>query len=445
MRIARATNETLALSAVAGATAAVLGAISIERRSLWLDEAFDIGWTDLSWPDYVRVAFEREGSQALYLLLLKPWLALASKDEWVARAPSVFAAALAAALLVPLGIRLFGSRLVGLGAGLLLATNAFSVAWSQQARQYSLAMLFAVVVTYLFVVAVESEGWGWWLAYGVVAGLSVYSHFFVALVLVSHVPALLVTRRVRAQRRWAAAAGIAFVVALPALNFVLNHDAGQVSWIPELDYDYVDDVVYGLSGESKLALAVGAAGLLALCFEGVRTPSQSWRNVLVGSWLVVPLALALVISYFKPMLVDRYLIVSIPALALAMSYAVSRLGRWAGSAALICLLVVAMSHVRDWYGSPVAEDWRGAVEYVEREKPPAQQLLVYPSFLAAPVDYYASGPFDTGETFTTDTAWIITVADRAPEIEEWVARSGYEVADRANFINVDVWRVEKVD
>ena len=43
-----------------------------------------------------------------------------------------------------------------------------------------------------------------------------------------------------------------------------------------------------------------------------------------------------------------------------------------------------MSHVRDWYCSLVAEDWRGAVEYAEREQPPAQQLLVYPSFLAAP-------------------------------------------------------------
>ena len=445
VRIARATTENIALSAVAGATAVVLGAISIERRSLWLDEAFDIGWSHLSWSDYIRVAFEREGSQALYLLLLKPWLALTSTDEWVARAPSVFAAGLAAALLVPLGIRLFGSRLVGLGAGLLLATNAFSVEWSQQARQYALAMLFAVVVTYLFVVAVESDGWRWWLAYGVVAGLSVYSHFFVALVLASHVPAVLVTRRAGVQRRWAVAAGIAFVIALPALNFVLNHDAGQVSWIPELDYDYVADVVYQLSGASRLALAVGAAGLLALCFDGVRIPSQSWRYVLVGSWLVVPLGLALVISYFKPMLVDRYLIVCIPALALAMSYAVSRLGRWAGSAALICLLFVAMSHVRDWYGSLIAEDWRGAVQYVEKEKAPTHQLLVYPGVLAAPVDYYATGPIDTGERFTTDPAWIITVADRAPEIEEWVARSGYEIADRANFINVDVWRVEKVD
>ena len=80
-----------------------------------------------------------------------------------------------------------------------------------------------------------------------------------------------------------------------------------------------------------------------------------------------------------------------------------------------------------------------------REKESADQLLVYPGFLAAPVDYYASGALDTSTTFATDPAWIITVADRAPEIEQWVAESGYEITDRVNFVSVDVWRVERVD
>ena len=143
------------------------------------------------------------------------------------------------------------------------------------------------------------------------------------------------------------------------------------------------------------------------------------------------------------MLVDRYLIVGVPALALATAYAASRLGRWAGSAALILLLLVAMTHVRDWYGSLIEQDWRAAVRYVEQEKTPAEQLLAYPSFLIAPVDYYASGPVDTGDSFTTSPAWVLTVADRAQEIEDWAARSGYEVTDRANFVSVEAWRVEK--
>jgi hypothetical protein len=143
------------------------------------------------------------------------------------------------------------------------------------------------------------------------------------------------------------------------------------------------------------------------------------------------------------MLVDRYLIVGVPALALATAYAVSRLGRWAGSAALVLLLVVSLTHVRHWYDSLIEQDWRGAVQYVDQQKQPTDQLLAYPSFLLAPVDYYAGGPVDTGENLTTDTAWVLTVADRAPEIEDLAARSGYQVADRSNFVSVEAWKLEK--
>ena len=111
--------------------------------------------------------------------------------------------------------------------------------------------------------------------------------------------------------------------------------------------------------------------------------------MLVASWLVVPLVLALAISYFKPMLVDRYLIVGVPALAWRQPTPRRASGRWAGSAALILLILVAMTHVRDWYGSLIEQDWRTAVRYVEQKKTPAEQLLANPSLLLAPVDYYA--------------------------------------------------------
>jgi mannosyltransferase len=443
VRVARWDPGTPLLAAAAGATAVVLGLISIERRSLWIDEAVDIDWAQLSWSDLIPVAFRDEGSQALYLLFLKPWLALTSTDEWVARLPSVLFTALAAALLVILGDRLFQSRFVAFGAGLLLATNAFVVSWSQQVRQYTLAMLLAVVATYLFVRALESEGWRWWLAYGAVAGVSVYAHFFVALVLASHVPALVVARRAVAVRRWAVASAIGLVIALPALDFAVNHDTGQVSWIPELEYDYVEEVLHTISGESWALLAVGAIGLCALVYGATRYAVDAWRYVLVASWLSVPILLALAISVFKPMLLDRYLLVILPALALASAYAVSRLGRRAGAVVLLALVVISLSHVRDWYGSFIEQDWRGAVEHAERERQPSEQLLVYPGWLYAPVTYYSEEPPDTSEVLTTDRAWVVSLTDRAAEIEAWVSGSGYDVAERTSFVSVETWRVER--
>ncbi len=435
--------ETMVLCAAAGGTAAVLGLIELGRRSLWIDEAIDINLRGLSWSDYIQIAFHREGSQALYLLFLKPWLEVTSTSEWVARLPSVAFAAAAAGLLVALGIRLFRSHMVGLGAGLLLATNAFVVSWSQQVRTYALAMLLAVVVTYLFVLALESGSWRRWLVYGAVAGTSVYAHFFVGLVLASHVPAVAAAWDRATVRRWAAAAGIGFVIALPAIDFALRHDQGQVSWIPDVTTDYVRSVVYDVSGRSWVLLAAAFAGLLAFVFAATSGRRDPWRYVLVASWLVVPVVLTIVISYFKPMLVDRYLIVIVPALALASSYAISRLGRRAGTVTLVILVLIGLVHVRDWYRSPFTENWRGAVAYAERGHP-GEQVLVYPSWMGDPAVYYAGSAVDLSEKFAQDRARVIALVNAEQAVQEWVSSAGYRVVDRTNFGAVDVWRVSRV-
>ena len=102
-----------------------------------------------------------------------------------------------------------------------------------------------------------------------------------------------------------------------------------------------------------------------------------------------------------------------------------------------------MTHVRDWYGSLIEQDWRTAVRYVEQKKTPAEQLLANPSLLLAPVDYYASGPVDTGDSFATSPAWY----SRSPTVHRrsrtGLRGPGYEVTDRANFVSVEAWRAEK--
>jgi hypothetical protein len=60
-----------------------------------MDEALDVQWTHLGWHDYLSLTFRTELGQALWLLLLKPWLSIAGHGEVAARAPSVLFAAAA--------------------------------------------------------------------------------------------------------------------------------------------------------------------------------------------------------------------------------------------------------------------------------------------------------------------------------------------------------------
>ena len=132
-----------------GGVAAVLGLFRLDRRSYWTDEAFNVVLVREDWGTFLRTIAKQEPSQAVYLVLFNPWVALVGEGEWLTWLPSVVAAALAAALLVDLGRRLFDAR-IGAVAGVLLACNAAVVEWSQYTRTYSLAVLAAVVPSELY-------------------------------------------------------------------------------------------------------------------------------------------------------------------------------------------------------------------------------------------------------------------------------------------------------
>ena len=417
----------------------MLGAVRLDRRPLWMDEAFDVHFTTLGWSEYLEVVQEFEMSQALYLLALKPWLAITTTDEWAARMPSVVFAAAACALVVPLGARLLGSRLAGVVAGLLLACNAFSVEWSQQVRTYSLSMLAAVVVTYLFVRAAESNSWAWWLTNGVVSGLAVYAHFFVALVVIAHYPALLAIGRTSAVKRWAAGAGIGLLLAAPALDFALNHDVGQTGWVPPLSWRLVEETLDSLAGGNDVLLALALGGVLLLAWRVFRHVGEAWRHVLVASWVTVPLVIALVMSYFKPLYADRYLIVVLPALAMSAAALVTAGGRAPAIVAVTAILGFSLNGVRDWYEGPIEQDWRAAARLVEERAAPGDRILIHPDWMAPVAAYYLTAEPDTGD-LGPRTTWVVSYFDRRGEIEELVADE-WRIVERIDFPGVDVYRI----
>ena len=172
-----------------GLLSLALGAATLGRKSLWYDEAFDAVHVRNSWEHLGRLIRHTEMSQGAYLVGLKIWAAATPDSEVWLRAPSVVAAALAAALLVPLGTRLF-DRTTGTLAGVFLATNAFVVQHAQEVRTYALVILAVVVASLAFVNALDDPRRRNWLLYAVAAALAVYCHFYAGFVIVAHIASL---------------------------------------------------------------------------------------------------------------------------------------------------------------------------------------------------------------------------------------------------------------
>jgi len=112
------------------------------------------------------------------------WLTchLAGPLEVAARAPALLFGVATVPILYLCVRRLVGRR-EGLIAALLLAVSTLHIWYSQEATSYTLAFLFAVLSTTSFYRCMSTAAPRPWMAWAIVAFLTIFSHFFVGLLL----------------------------------------------------------------------------------------------------------------------------------------------------------------------------------------------------------------------------------------------------------------------
>ena len=106
---------------------------------------------------------------------------------------------------------------------------------------------------------------------------------------------------------------------------------------------------------------------------------QNWPAGLVAlglPWLVLPPVILLTASLVHPVYTFRYIVYCIPAAALLIGAAVAALGRYAGPAALVLLLVAGLhAQVAQRYPDGHGIDIRAADRIVRRHAQPGDALL----------------------------------------------------------------------
>jgi mannosyltransferase len=373
--------------------ALALGFILLGDKSFWLDEGYSFAYAQSDWSGLWKVISTSQANMSLYYVLLHPWLGIGT-GEFAIRALSVLFVAGTIPLLYALGRRLLGD-LPALLACLLFAVNSFAIRYAQEARGYSLAVFLSVLSTLLFVRAIDRPSFGRWAAYAFVGGVAAYAHFFMAFVLAAHLAALLFlgSRRHRVLTLFTVYSAIAALVS-PLILFVLTRSKGQISWIPRPTPTGLirafEDLSGGVSPWLPLVyLAAGGAGAVA-AWRALRAGRlQPWHAVLVAAWFVIPVLGSFVLSFAKPIFVSKYLIVGLPALTLGVGFGLATLpskGAVVGATAV----VVALSAVGlvSWYSGYENDDWRGVARFVVESARPGDGLIVVPSRVRKPLEYY---------------------------------------------------------
>ena len=226
--------------------------------------------------------------------------------------------------------------------------------FAADARDYALVTLLAVVASYVFVRALESgpRRRRWLIGYGVALLALGLANLFALLIIPAH--ALTLASRIRCNpgiRRgllsgWLLAVAAALVVVSPVAvtGYQQMH---QVSWITRLT---VRDVLSVMRVAGSRPLFGVMAGIIIVAVIAGAIINRAWVRehwpeplvALTLPWLVLPPAVLLAGSVAHPIYTYRYIAFCIPALALLMGATLAALGRVAGAAGLIAVLLVGL-------------------------------------------------------------------------------------------------------
>jgi len=307
-------HGTAVLAGIPAVTVLVLALIGAGSRQLWRDEHATWWAASLSLPDLARLLGFTDIVFAPFFGYMKVWISLFGDSPLALRFPAILWMALAAALLVLLGRRLYDTP-TGVVAGLLFAVLPTVSRYAAEARPYAQTLAVTIGATLLLLRALERPRPRRWVAYGAAVAAVGLSHLIALAVLAAHLVLVLRHPRDRARRLrsllgpWLIAGLAGCAVVLP-VAVAAQAQAGQIDWIPIPGWRDVVELPKGILGGWRVALPVACLALVGLV-------TSRWTGVVLGAWIAVAPAVTFLISHQVQLFYFRYMLFTVPAWALS--------------------------------------------------------------------------------------------------------------------------------
>lgn len=164
--------------------------INLGGRTLWYDEAFAVLFAEKGWDAMVDGTLTQvDGGAAdvhplLYYASLDTWMEVFGQSPAAVRLYSVLIGVLTVGAAYLLARDWFDER-TARTAALIVAVAPFHMQYSQETRMYALLALVLTLATWTLWRACQHGHWGYWLAFGVLAGIAMYVQQLAAMVLLA--------------------------------------------------------------------------------------------------------------------------------------------------------------------------------------------------------------------------------------------------------------------
>ena len=306
----------------------ILCAVNL-RQSVWFDESYGAYLTRFSFGEIWNMTMV-DVHPPLYYFLLKLWSMLFGYTDYGMRFMSVFFGAIAIVFAWQWLKRKFGVK-PALLATLLMTLSPMLIRYGQEMRMYTMAAAIIFCSTYILQLAIDTKQRKYWIIYGILMALGMWTHYFTALIFLAHLAYLVyIYRKNIFQKDIVMGYATAVILYLPWLPAFLSQ-AGEVQkgfWIGDPELSTVTDYFAMITLYRETSGVVGWLVPLILVIFGclifiIRKLDK--KTMLLKFMTFLPPVLLLLISMppLTPMFIDRYVIYSMICLSLVVGIGIA--------------------------------------------------------------------------------------------------------------------------
>ena len=374
------------------ALGALLRLYGLEIQSFWNDEL--ASWSHSNHDSLIEVidrGVRRDIHPPGYQVFLYFVERYIGDSEAALRFPSAIAGIFSILVIFLVGKKLYSHR-EGLIAASFMAVLWCPIYYSQEARAYSMLLLFTLLAAYFWIDLVVSLDRGkkisYFAAFAYIAAaiIASYLHYYglYFIVLQGFLATVVLLRRRRALIHLFAIYLVILLAYVPWIpTMISQYSGGGGSWIPVPTILAFLSYTNFLFNKSTIlhCIALALYGWLVLIniydlrkAAGTHMMSlMASPTLLLALWFIVPFVIVFFFSItVKPILTNRNLIISLPAAYLLLARAITRLpvSRTGQTIVIFSITGLFFYHLlfpMHYYSRPHKEQFREAVEFVVRD------------------------------------------------------------------------------
>jgi mannosyltransferase len=364
----------------------------LSAQSLWLDELHNMIEADpsLSWDQLFSYLKCCDQHPPLYFFIERLVFTAFGQTEGIARSVSVVAGTVSVWVMWLLGKEVYNKGL-GYIAAIFTCVNYYNILYSQEARGYIFAFLFAALSFLYFIRLIKAPFRRNIILYAVFTLLLLYSHYYSLFAVASQgLLALLFifleekgTGRARLFKAFLFSGIIIIIGYAPWVPFLLEMSNIKSFWIGNVSHDFMFTFFKNYFGDAETLMPILTL-LLIVYVTHVSLSSQenTSRNVknnpLQFSFLIILgwISVTYITPYLRsvlvvPMLYPRYTIVVLPAILLALSFGVEafkiKVIKYGITALVVILSLIDIFAVKKYYTSVHKTQFREMSGFVVAE------------------------------------------------------------------------------